>query len=105
MVIKVHEKILLTGAAGGLGKVLRESLKQNCTTLRLSDVVDFGPAAAGEEIMLADLADAAAVDAMVQGVEAIVHMGGKSLDGPFVPSCKPISWAPTTCTKRRANTV
>jgi uronate dehydrogenase len=85
MVIKVHEKILLTGAAGGLGKVLRESLKQNCTTLRLSDVVDFGPAVAGEEIMLADLADAAAVDAMVQGVDAIVHMGGKSVDGPFGP--------------------
>ncbi|WP_394790824.1 NAD-dependent epimerase/dehydratase family protein [Rhodoferax sp.] len=85
MAIKLHEKILLTGAAGGLGKVLRESLKQNCTTLRLSDVVDFGAAAEGEEIMLADLADAAAVDAMVQGVDAIVHMGGKSLDGPFQP--------------------
>nr|WP_315237567.1 NAD(P)-dependent oxidoreductase [uncultured Albidiferax sp.] len=85
MAIKQHEKILLTGAAGGLGKVLRERLKQNCATLRLSDVVDFGVAAEGEEIMLADLADAAAVDAMVQGVDAIVHMGGKSLDGPFLP--------------------
>jgi uronate dehydrogenase len=53
--------------------------------LRSSDVVDFGLATEGEEIMLADLADAAAVDAMVQGVDAIVHMGGKSLDGPFEP--------------------
>ena len=85
MAIKQHQKILLTGAGGGLGKVLRESLKQNCATLRLSDVVDIGPAAEGEEIMLADLADAAQVDAMVQGVDAIVHMGGKSLDGPFEP--------------------
>ncbi|MEO6855408.1 MAG: NAD(P)-dependent oxidoreductase [Rhodoferax sp.] len=85
MAIKLHEKILLTGAAGGLGKVLRESLKQNCTMLRLSDVVDFGAAAEGEEIMLADLANAAQVDAMVQGVDAIVHMGGKSVDGPFQP--------------------
>ena len=85
MAIKLHKKILLTGAAGGLGKVLRESLKQNCTTLRLSDVVDFGAAAEDEEIMLADLANAAQVDAMVQGVDAIVHMGGKSVDGPFEP--------------------
>ncbi len=85
MAIKQHAKILLTGAAGGLGKVLRESLKQNCDVLRSSDVVDFGAATEGEEIMLADLANAAQVDAMVQGVDAIVHMGGKSLDGPFEP--------------------
>ncbi len=85
IVIKLHAKILLTGAAGGLGKVLRESLKQNCDVLRSSDVVDFGAATDGEEIMLADLANAAQVDAMVQGVDAIVHMGGKSLDGPFEP--------------------
>ena len=85
MTIKVHKKILLTGAAGGLGKVLRESLKANCDILRLSDIADFGPAGANEEVMLADLADAAAVDAAVQGVEAIVHLGGISVDGPFLP--------------------
>lgn len=85
MTIKLHEKILLTGAAGGLGKILRESLKQNCTTLRLSDRADIGAAQAGEEVVLADLADAAAVDAAVQGVDAIVHLGGVSVDGPYLP--------------------
>lgn len=85
MTIKVYEKLLLTGAAGGLGKVLRERLKANCSVLRLSDVQAFGDAGADEEIMLADLADAAAVDAMVQGVDAIVHMGGISVEGPFGP--------------------
>jgi uronate dehydrogenase len=35
--------------------------------------------------MLADLADAGAVDAMVQGVDAIVHLGGVSVEGPFHP--------------------
>lgn len=62
MTIKVHEKLLLTGAAGGLGKALRERLKANCSVLRLSDVQPFGEAAVGEEVVLADLADAAAVN-------------------------------------------
>ncbi|MBI2728827.1 MAG: NAD(P)-dependent oxidoreductase [Polaromonas sp.] len=85
MTIKVHEKLLLTGAAGGLGKALRQRLKANCTTLRLSDLQDFGAAEAGEEVVLANLADAAAVDAMVKGVDAIIHLGGISVEGPFTP--------------------
>jgi uronate dehydrogenase len=85
MTIKVHHTLLLTGAAGGVGTALRGRLKANCEVLRLSDRVDFGPAQAGEEIVLADLSDAAAVSAMVQGCQAIVHMGGVSLEGPFDP--------------------
>ncbi|WP_460874102.1 NAD-dependent epimerase/dehydratase family protein [Paralcaligenes ginsengisoli] len=82
---KVHQKLLLTGAAGGLGKALRERLKDNCSVLRLSDVQPFGDALAGEEIVLADLADAAAVNRMVEGVDAIIHLGGVSVEGPFGP--------------------
>jgi uronate dehydrogenase len=85
MTIKLHQTLLLTGAAGGLGKALRERLKANCSVLRLSDREDFGPAAAGEEVVLADLADAPAVDAMVKGADAIVHLGGISVEGPFGP--------------------
>ena len=44
MTIKVHNKLLLTGAAGGLGKALRERLKANCTVLRLSDRESFADA-------------------------------------------------------------
>ena len=85
MTIKTQQKLLLTGAAGGLGQALRERLKANCTTLRLSDRVAFGAAGAQEEVMLADLAVAAEVNAMVQGVDAIVHLGGVSVEGPFEP--------------------
>ncbi|MDO8252434.1 MAG: NAD(P)-dependent oxidoreductase [Rhodoferax sp.] len=85
MTIKVHQKILLTGAAGGLGQALRERLKANCAVLRLSDRAGLGEAGAQEEIVLADLADADAVSAMVQGVDAIVHLGGVSVEGPFQP--------------------
>ena len=83
--IRVHRRLLLTGAAGGLGKVLRERLKENCDVLRLSDIEPLGTAQEREEIVTADLADAMAVDAMVQGVDAIVHLGGYSVEGPFQP--------------------
>ena len=85
MTIRVHRKLLLTGAAGGLGKVLRERLNENCEVLRLSDVAGLGAAGDREEIVPGDLADAGAVDAMVKGVDAIVHLGGYSVEGPFQP--------------------
>jgi uronate dehydrogenase len=76
-------RLLLTGAAGGLGKVLRESLKPYARTLRLSDVAALSPPAAGEETVLCDLADKAAVDRLVRGCDAIVHLGGVSIERPF----------------------
>ncbi len=85
MTIPIHHRLLLTGAAGGLGKELRGRLMANCNVLRLSDVRAFGAAAEGEEIVLADLADAAAVNAMVAGVDAVVHLGGVSVEAPFAP--------------------
>ena len=85
MTIKTQEKLLLTGAAGGLGQALRERLKANCKTLRLSDRLAFSAAGPNEEIILADLANAEEVNAMVQGVDAIIHLGGVSVEGPFEP--------------------
>jgi len=80
-----HHTVLLTGAAGGVGTALRDRLKANCNVLRLSDRSDFGAARAGEEIVLADLSDMAQVQAMVQGCQAIVHLGGVSTESAFEP--------------------
>jgi len=80
---KTHHRILLTGAAGGLGQALRTRLSQNCDVLRLSDKVDMGPAQPNEECVVADLAQASQVDAAVAGCQAIVHMGGISVEAPF----------------------
>lgn len=77
------QRLLLTGAAGGLGKVLRESLKPITTQLRVSDIANMAPAGANEEVVPCDLADKRAVDALVQGCEAIVHLGGVSVERPF----------------------
>ena len=77
--------MLLTGAAGGLGRELRPRLKRYCTTLRLSDVAELGEAAEGEELRPARLEDAAAVLDLLHGVNAVVHLGGVSTEQPFEP--------------------
>ena len=79
------DRLLLTGAAGGLGRVLRPRLKRLCRVLRLSDIATMDPADDGEETIVAPLQDAAAVCALVDGVAAIVHLGGVSVEGPFEP--------------------
>jgi len=77
------KRILLTGAAGGLGKVLRERIKPWAQVVRLSDMADLGDAADGEEIVRCDLADKAAVLALMEGVDAVLHFGGISTEAPF----------------------
>ena len=81
--LKTHHRILLTGAAGGLGTALRQRLKANCDVLRLSDKAAFGEAQAQEEMQLADLAVAHEVDQAVAGCDAVVHLGGISVEAPF----------------------
>ena len=85
MNIRSHNRILLTGAAGGLGQALRPRLKANCTVLRCADRVAFDSAGEQEEFVLAELADANAVMAMMQGVDAVVHLGGVSTEAAFEP--------------------
>ena len=80
---QVLQRLLITGAAGGLGQVLRASLKPFARTLRLSDIGAMAPAGEGEEVVPCDLADKAAVDALLRGCDAVVHLGGVSVERPF----------------------
>lgn len=51
------DRILVTGAAGGLGKSLRPHLSRLARRVRLSDIADLGSPDEGEEIVRADLGD------------------------------------------------
>lgn len=82
--IRFH-RLLLTGAAGGLGRELRPRLKAYCDTLRLSDIAELGSAAEGEELQPARLEDAGAVMGLLEGVQAVVHLGGVSTEQPWEP--------------------
>ena len=85
MTLQSHHRILMTGAAGALGQALRDKLKSNCSVLRLSDRLEVAAPGANEEVMLADLANADAVLAAMKDVDAVVHFGGVSVEGPFEP--------------------
>src|ERR1700756_108077 len=70
--------VLITGAGGGIGRSLRETLRGVYPILRLSDRVALAPAREGEEIDCTELSDMVAVEKMVAGVDGIVHLGGIS---------------------------
>ena len=78
-------RLLLTGAAGGLGKVLRPRLSAFTRTLRVSDIANLGEATVKEEVATCDLGNFEAMLSLMDGVDAVVHLGGMSIDGPFEP--------------------
>lgn len=71
-------RVLVTGAAGRIGRMLRPRLASPGLVLRLLDTQEQDPPAAGEpvETVRADLADAEAVDRACAGVDAVVHLAG-----------------------------
>lgn len=74
------KRLLITGAAGGLGSMCRTRLTHMAEILRLSDIADLGEAAPHEELVPCDLGDKAAVEALVAGCDGIVHLGGRSVE-------------------------
>ncbi len=80
----VLNHVLLTGAAGMLGRVLTPVLSGACARLRLSDLP--GPLAQhAVDGLPCDLADAPAVHGLLEGISAVVHLGGVAVEGPFEP--------------------
>jgi uronate dehydrogenase len=76
-------RLLLTGAAGNLGREMRPRLKTISTVLRLSDRLSLDAAGAGEECVPCELDDKAAVLKLLDGVDAVVHLGGVSTEQPW----------------------
>lgn len=70
-----YKKILVTGAAGQLGKLVRQSLRGKFPMLRLSDIAPMAAAIEGEELITCDLADADGVSDLMKGVDAVIHLG------------------------------
>ncbi|MFE0674964.1 NAD-dependent epimerase/dehydratase family protein [Streptomyces sp. NPDC058867] len=72
--------VLLTGAAGGLGTLMRDLLPAYGYRLRL---LDLRPIDGDPDAVVADLADKEALREAVRGVDAIIHLAGISLEAPF----------------------
>ena len=71
-----YHRILITGAAGELGRHLRGGLAPLARSLRLVDIKAMAPAAAHEEVVVCDLADREAALEVTRDCDAIVHFAG-----------------------------
>jgi uronate dehydrogenase len=80
----IFDRLLLTGAAGKLGSVLRPAMRSQVDFLRSSDIeppADEG--AANEELVVADLADPSAAARLVKDIDAVIHFGGISHESDY----------------------
>jgi uronate dehydrogenase len=74
------KRILITGAAGKIGSVLRKGLRGSYPLIRLLDIAPLGAADTGEELYVTDIQDIAALEKAVTGVDCVVHLAGMSTE-------------------------
>jgi uronate dehydrogenase len=74
--------LLITGAAGGVGTMLRPELTGKYH-LKLSDLRPIKQLAAEETFARGDIARLSDMLRVTKGVDAILHLGGFSVEGPW----------------------
>ncbi len=78
-------KLLLTGAAGGVGTMIRPLLLERYGSLVSSDMVEMKDLLPGETFVKADLGNPGEIDALTKQCDAIIHLGGISIEQPWEP--------------------
>ncbi len=76
-------RVLITGAAGAIGSVLRDGFRGRYDVLRLSDVRPLSPARDGEEVCTADIQDLDATAASMKGIDCVVHMAALPVENEW----------------------
>ncbi|MQY29781.1 NAD-dependent epimerase/dehydratase family protein [Nocardia aurantia] len=73
-----NQRVLITGAAGIVGRLMRPRLARPDRVLRLLDIQPIEPAAPGEqvEIVHGSVTDPAAMTAACRDADALIHLGG-----------------------------
>jgi uronate dehydrogenase len=72
----IPRRVLITGAAGAVGSVLRAGLVGRYDLLRLSDVAELGEGGPGEEVVYADILDERQLQAAMADIDCVVHLAG-----------------------------
>ncbi|WP_312110326.1 NAD-dependent epimerase/dehydratase family protein [Brevibacillus reuszeri] len=78
------KRVLITGAAGRIGTVLRTRLRDEFR-LRLSDIQSIQDLQTDEDFIRLDLADVDGLEAAMQGIDIVVHLGGIPDESEFAP--------------------
>jgi uronate dehydrogenase len=82
----VPERVLVTGAAGVVGTLMRPRLRRPGRVLRLLDLVplEADPAVGDdEELLIGSVTDPETMARACDGVDAIIHLGGLSREAPW----------------------
>lgn len=69
-------RVLMTGAAGNIGRVLRHHLKGRYALMRLTDVAPQAAAGPGEEVATVDIRDMPALERSLNGIDCVIHLAG-----------------------------
>jgi len=77
------KRVLLTGAAGGIATWLRKLLPPVYPELVLTDIREPKDLQAGERFIQADISKADEIERVCDGVEGIIHLGGRSGEAPW----------------------
>jgi uronate dehydrogenase len=80
-VSETPRRILVTGSAGAIGRVIAPALRARGHFVRGFDCVEHGGC---DETIAGDIADAAAVDRAVGGCDTLIHLAAEPNDAPFV---------------------
>lgn len=78
-----YQRILITGAAGRLGSLLRKELAPLASKIRLAARQPFTDLGPNEEEAIFDLSDMDATITATKDCDAIVHFGGASVESPW----------------------
>ena len=76
MIDPATDRVLITGAAGAIGTALRNGLQNAWANLRLTDARPIQNPGNNEEAIVADVSDRVAVEKLMVGVKAVVHLTG-----------------------------
>lgn len=69
-------RVLITGAAGNIGRTLRAHLQGRYALLRLTDIAPQEPAGPGEEVQAVDIRDVGALERSMEGIDCVIHLAG-----------------------------
>ena len=91
------ERLLVTGAAGGVANLIRPRLSGLSKRFRLTDIRHVVSASDSDEIMVGDLADSAFVDRLVQDCDGVLHLGFKHVSDLFSHLLEVKSYTKSNC--------
>jgi NAD-dependent epimerase/dehydratase family protein len=69
-------RVLITGAAGHIGRVLRTGFKGHYSLVKLADIAAQEPAGENEEVSLVDITELSPLVGAMQGIDCVVHLAG-----------------------------